>query len=196
MMEIAIDWKASGWFGFCADPANQAKLRKACKAAQEQAWKEWLTRRQTPSLADRFSPEQMGRLQLTERSERYRRRQQKRLGRAVPYFSPRFGGTPHMKDLLLSHRQWNVRTPRPAGSYIVTRMTLRGARILNLNASKTGKQSYLTEFLRLQHPSNALDRVWLTRRAQEILWSNVQELLANYREKTVKRLDRMLRRAG
>lgn len=185
---IEVDWQLTGMFAWLRSPRWRADVRRITRKANKQAINEWLTRRHSPALRDRFKPGQRGRLQLAQRSPGYERRQVKFFGRVLPYRSPTHRGTfgtGHMAELILKQKRFRVAAANNTGDVVVTRFRITGARILNRIKQPYGDQ-YRREFLRLRHGSNRADRDWIERRSQELIWQGLEQLWKRQQRKALR----------
>jgi len=197
---INIRLSVAGIFAGVKKPGRDERITQAVAMCARQALYEWVTRRQSPGLLDRFSPSAFARLGLTHRSKSYEARQTKYLGAATPYVSPRnvdfkrlalaiLSGkaetiaraaqktfTPHMRDLVTRPGVgFNLTTS--GKTTVRTRLTFPGARILNRGGKDPGQMAlYRKQFADLDL-GGGVDRKWIMARfaalLHEFLWQPI-----------------------
>ncbi len=193
-----IDWRASGIFAWLKQ-RGQSKIESdvgtITRGAQQQALREWVTRRTSPSLSDRFKPSAFGIYGFTPRSDKYQRRQIKVLGKPTPYLSPRrrnYGSlakavsnpkasamsilraaqqiaksSVHMRDLVrIPGGGYSIQPGGGGARAVTTVLKMPGARILNKGGSRN--EPYRKQLLDLTL-GGGRDANWIVHRTNDLI---------------------------
>ncbi len=172
-MPISAKLSAEGVWAWIAQNGAAVRMERvnaAMRRSQKQALTEWARdlKGGDVGLALRFQPEAFGVLGLTERGDKYQKRQRRTLGGIYPYVAPLSrGGEPSgkMRRAVLGGG-YSITNKNNGGGVVTTQLAITGARILN-RLPDPYRSIYTREFLGLDRGGRR-DAVWITNRANEL----------------------------